>query len=68
MRTPEPPPRLSALHYMAVTYDGGQGGYVVDVRGLDLDGDAVEWERRILFLQGVEEIVRELRIKSASTL
>lgn len=62
------PPQLSFLTYLAISYDGGQGGYVLDLRGLDMLGKPVEWETRCLFLQKVEEIIREVRLKGDSSL
>ena len=57
----EPLPQFKHLSEIHVLADGGQGGWVVEVIGLDEDLNEVKWRGYRLFLQGVEEIVSHYR-------
>ena len=60
------PPRMSHLSELHVEYNGHHGRFDVKVVGCDpRNGAEIKWEDHALFLQGVEEIIKSIRINSS---
>lgn len=56
---------ISITTYRHQIPPSGDMRYLTEIRGLDLNKEPVTTRHTNLFIQGVEELVRELRLKAA---
>ncbi len=54
---------LHALSEIKVEMNGNKGGWDVNLKGI-VRGQEIEWNDHCLFLQGVEDIIKKIRLNS----